>query len=299
MGAHDPDHLIADYLTYLRGLGRAPSTRDKYGKLLHRLAAWLQAHDTDLLSAQLQHLESWQDHLVLSPNTLRGDTTTVKGFYRWLRRRARLRLDDPAEDLDRPRPPHYLPRPIGEAELELALDTAPERIRPWLVLAAFQGLRACEIAALDRSWLVETADPALLYIRGKGGRLRVVPVSPFTWTELHAYGLPRRGIVFRRHDGRPGGNTANLVSKLANEHLRACELDHTLHSLRHRFATIALRGTTSGNGLRVVQELLGHASASTTEIYTLVTSPEAVAAVNAAQPRRRLRAVRPPSTKES
>lgn len=113
-------------------------------------------------------------------------------------------------------------------------------------------------------------------------------MSSYVWTEIRV-ALPRRGWVYPRRDGRPGHISAGSVSQLCNAHLSACGLQETMHQLRHRFGTATYAATRD---LRVVQELLGHGSPATTAIYTAHSNPDAVRAVNAIVPDRRLRPVR-------
>jgi len=277
----DNEVLIDKFCEYLTLRGKSDRTKSGYRYTLGRLGTWLAARGRTLMTATPDDLDLWRKGLTVSPNSVVAYGVAVHSFYAWARKK-RLR-DDPSLDLDLPSPERGLPRPIGESDLEMAIETATRRVRPWLVLAGYAGLRACEIAALRRDHIMNTADPAMIMIEGKGGKWRTVPLSPYVWTELLAAELPHRGHAFRRLDGRPGPNSAGLVSKRANEHLRAIGLDDTFHALRHRFGTEALKG--AGGNLRVVQELLGHSSPSTTQVYTAFVNPDAVAAVLALQPK--------------
>jgi integrase len=129
-----------------------------------------------------------------------------------------------------------------------------------LVLAAFAGLRAMEIAALHAEDIV---DDALHVQEGKGGHGRVVPLHPLVRSVV--YELPARGPLFPRGDAPAIAVPSHRVSSLCNEHLHGLGLHVTLHQLRHRFATTAY--ATSGHDLRFVQEMLGHADPKTTAIY--------------------------------
>jgi len=278
----DDSALIESFLTQLSLRGKSPRTIYGYRYTLTRLSAWLTVRGLTIMTATPDDVERWREDLTVSANSVISYCVAVKSLYSHLRQRG-VR-DDPTLDLNVPRPKRGLPRPIGEADLEMAIETAPRRVRPWLVLGGYAGLRAMEIADLRRDHILDVADPPMILVEGKGGKERVVPLSPYVWTELLAGGLPPRGHAFRRQDGRPGPNAAGLVSKLANDHLHACGLDCTFHSLRHRFATRAL-AAASGN-LRVVQELLGHSSPSTTQIYTAFVNQAAVDAVLALQPKR-------------
>jgi integrase len=187
--------------------------------------------------------------------------------------------------------PPGVPRPVSEEELAAALACASPRVRPWLVLAGWAGLRAVEIARLRRDRILDTApQPALLIARGatKGRRERLIPASSFVLDELRLAGLPRNGYAFPRHDGAAGPNQPWLISHLANACLREAGSAATLHALRHRFATQLYQATRD---IRLVQELLGHSSPSVTAVYAAYDQDGAAAAVEALAAPGRLRAV--------
>ena len=172
-----------------------------------------------------------------------------------------------------------------------ALAHAGERVRPWLVLAGWAGLRAREIAYLRRECILDTHAPPQLLVdarAGKGRAERLVPASAFVLAELRAAGLPASGYVFRRRDGRPGPIAPHLVSHLAGECLREAGTSATLHQLRHRFLTLAYQQTRD---LRLVQELAGHATPQTTAGYTAFDRGEAASAVESLPVPGRLRVV--------
>jgi integrase len=161
-----------------------------------------------------------------------------------------------------------------------AVASAPPRVRPWLVLAGWAGLRAKEIALLRRETVLDTATPPVILVAAdatKGHRERIVPASPFVLAELRTAGLPRAGWVFPRRDGRPGPLAPWTVSHLANRHLRESGTAATLHQCRHRFATVLYQQT---HDLRLVQELLGHVSPETTALYSAYDRAGAADAVN-------------------
>ena len=142
-------------------------------------------------------------------------------------------------------------------------------MRAWLVLAAWAGLRAMELAALRREDVHEHDDPPMLVVRdGKGQKGRAVPLSRLVLDELapilDAHDSAHPWLFPSRLDHRRSVS-AGTVSNLANEHLRSLGNPDTLHSLRHRFASELYRVTLD---LRLCQEMLGHASPATTAIYT-------------------------------
>lgn len=290
--------IVQDYLNFLR-LGRpSPATLTSYGCTLTRLHERIPG---GLLAATPKDLEDW----ILSLSHCADDTiaaylTTIAGFYQWMAAKDGLPDRDPSARLRSPGRRRHLPRPIPEDDLAEAIAGAPRRIRPWLVLAAYAGLRAQEIARLRREDLVDTTRPRTMLvsrIAAKGRVERLVPVSEYVWSELVLAGIPERGWMFLRRDGRPGPNQPAQISHLCNTYLHSHGIAHTLHSCRHYFGTEIYR---VHRDLRETQELLGHASPTTTALYAAISPAEAVEAVETISPRRRgLRNVAHPQEKRS
>lgn len=230
----------------------------------------------DPLLATSDDLQAWQRTLILTPTGLANETYHVIQFYKWAVDHEIITAM-PTNRLVRPKTVRHLPRPIGEDALRQAIVGAPLRIRPWLILAAYAGLRACEVARLQRNEVMERATPPVLIVAdGKGGRQRIVPLGPAVIAELRRHGLPSRGAVFPRGDGRPGNNTPQRISALANDYLHSVGIPDTFHSLRHRFGSQAY-GLTQD--LRLVQELLGHSDPSTTAGYVAWSNLRAQAVI--------------------
>jgi integrase/recombinase XerC len=145
----------------------------------------------------------------------------------------------------------------------MAIETAIQPERAWISLAAFCGLRCMEIAALTRE-VIDMGPPAVMRIYGKGGRVRIVPLPARVLGELLEVGMPSRGPLFQRMDGGPGAPSAGRVSERINKHLHNLGIDHTAHTLRHRFGT-ALYNRTRDPFL--VAQVMGHASTDTTRGY--------------------------------
>ena len=254
---------VSLHLRHLALLGCTPGTIAKRRCVLGLLAAALPC---PLLEADAVHLLAWRAGLSVGPATIAGYVSHARAFYRWAAAEGLIPLS-PAERLPVPRLPRRIPRPIGDRDLFAAVAGAPERIRPWLVLAAWCGLRAREIALLRRECVLDSHDPPMLLVghdATKGRAERLIPLHDFALGELLTAGLPRAGWVFRRRDGLPGPNRPWVVSHMSNIYLHDCGYPETLHQLRHRFATSAYAGSRD---LRMVQELLGHAHPQTTAMY--------------------------------
>lgn len=250
------------HLGWLRARNLRPATIDQRQRAITRLR---RALPVDPLVATPADLTDWYAALTdrVTPEARATELSHVRQFYRWLQREGH-RADDPTVRLDRPRVPRRLPRPIPTADLVTVLASAPVRVRPWVALAAYAGLRACEIARLRREDVLDGADPPVLIVHeGKGAKQRVVPLHA-DLAEIVLEYAPARGYLFRRHDGRVGPVSPWLVSHYAADAMRAAGVDATIHQARHWFGTETYRAC---GDLRVTQELLGHTSPVTTAGY--------------------------------
>ena len=281
---------LETHLAYLRQLGLANTTIYQRARHLTRLKQFL--GDMPLEKATPDDLARWRASLTTGPEATCAYIWHVKDFYRYLVKTHKIRKD-PSVRLEYPKTGWRLPRPISEADVMYVVACAPPRIRPWLVLAGWAGLRAKEIAYLRRPNVLDTARPPILIVATdatKGRRERTVPMSDFVVAEIVPL-LPASGFVFPRNDGQHGPNQPWTVSHLANRHLHECGINATLHQLRHRFGTAAYQASRD---LRVVQELMGHQSPSTTAGYAAFDNESALAAVQALPAPGRLRVVGKP-----
>ncbi|HEY5985127.1 MAG TPA: tyrosine-type recombinase/integrase [Streptosporangiaceae bacterium] len=273
----DSKAAVSAHLEWMRQRGLSSGYIVGRRRLLTQLAGSLKK---PVLSATPRDLARWRAGLSTEPATVTHAVSHAREFFSWAVK-AGLIAASPAADIPVPRIRRGLPRPIAEDDLMRALANAPVRIRPWLVLAAWAGLRAQEIARLRVEEILLDARPPVILVSAfaaKGGRERAVPLCEFVIGELALAGLPPRGWAFPRHDGRPGPNEPWVVSQLANAYLHSCGIADTLHSLRHRFGTQTYQ---ISRDLRLVQELLGHAQPATTAVYTLYDQSQALPAVEA------------------
>lgn len=245
---------LAQHLAHLRWRNYSSGTIDQRRNALRRFA---RARGDDLLDATAAEIVTFldrrqRDGRALGPASISAELAHLKGFYKWAEAEG-LIAQSPAAHIAKPRLPRNLPRPILEDDLTRALDNAPDRVKAWLYLAAYAGLRACEIAPLRAEDLWWHGSPPVIHVRrGKGGHSGVVPIAPVLVDVLRE--LPRRGLLFRREDGQVNEVRPHTVSHLCNRYLHGLGIWDTLHSLRHRFGTQVYRA--SGRDIRQTQELM-------------------------------------------
>src|SRR5688572_19667614 len=224
--------------------------------------------------------------------------SAVRSFHRFLLREG-LADRDPAAGIPQPRLPRSLPRPLPVEDIRRLLE-APDgasplglRDRAILELLYGSGLRISELTGMDVDDL--DLEVGSLRVLGKGGKEREVPLGSFGRDAVGAYlsrgrpalaGAASRGALFL--NARGGRLSRQSCARLLGRYVRLAGIDRrvTLHTLRHSFATHLLEG---GADVRVVQELLGHASVSTTQIYTLVTARHLREVYEESHPRARRR----------
>lgn len=260
---------VADHLAWMRLRSLADTTITTRRQILGRLERQTRLPALRLSEAQLDLYQ--RCHVSAHASSRRVELSHICNFYRWALRQRLIRTD-PTLLIVYPKKPRRLPRPIPEDSLKMAILNAPHRIRPWLILAAYAGLRAAEIASLERTDILDQQAPAVLLVHGKGSKDRIVPMNATVTRALAVYGMPTRGALFRRADGQPGPNTAGNLSHVANVYLRSVGAGATLHQLRHRFATVTYR---LSHDLLLVGALLGHGDPASTAIYAAYAREDA------------------------
>lgn len=250
--------LVEDHLRHLARRNLRPSTISQ-----RRLALLRLGRTHDLARVATEDIEQWLDGRDLGAEARACEISHVRGFYKWAV--AAGRLDhDPTLRIVRPKVARRLPRPMPEADLALAVEMAPEPVRSMLLIAAFAGLRACELARLEGEHVL-LRDGVLLVVEGKGGGMSSVPIAP-PLRPVFAR-LPKSGPLFFLTDGRR--MAPHNVSQWCNNYLHDIGISHTLHTLRHRFGTAVYE--SSGRDLRATQELLRHRTPVSTAIYTWIS----------------------------
>jgi integrase len=254
--SHSMRHLdqiqIAAWKAHLRDAGYPHTTIHTYVSALtcamRELPCGLQATGEELLAWLATRS---------SPRTRSTYTHALRHFYGWCVKTGRLDVN-PAADLPPVRVPAGQPRPIPADDLDLLLTYARSPEREWMMLLLYEGLRCCDLAQLRRE---DITQETVLIRRSKGGRSRVVPTHPAVWELVR--------------DLPPGPVASTSAARISSRINRECDVlarvlgrpslaEVTAHRLRHTAGTIWYRATRD---LRATQQLLGHASPSTTQVY--------------------------------
>jgi integrase/recombinase XerC len=287
-----PDATIAQFLTYLeKERDVSPHTVAAYRRDLEGLRAFLTGHlgveTVDWATVDRLQMRAWLAHLArrgLAKRTSARMLSAARSFYRFLHR-ADLVEVNPARAVGSPKLDRHLPGHLDRAQVELLLTAAATRaqegrftdVRDRAILELFYsaGLRLSELRGIDQRDLDLLG--GLVKVRGKGRKERIVPVGGPAQQALREYERAREQLIGAIG---PGADRSALFLSQRGRRMspktlhnavvaRLGEVDEgsglSTHALRHTFATHLLDG---GADLRAVQELLGHASVSTTQIYT-------------------------------
>ncbi len=294
---------LAGWLAHLKGVqGRAPRTIAAYADDVGRWLGFLAEHRggaegvaglTAVPQADLRAFLAAERTRGVGARSLARRLSAVKGFTAWLADRQGADAT-PTLAARAPRYRRKLPRPLAEdAARGVLADIGGDAAEPWIAardtavatLLYALGLRISEALALRAA---DHPLPEVLRITGKGGKTRIVPVLPAArqavarYVQLCPFDLPPEGALFR---GARGGPLAARLVQAAMERCRhrlGLPPTATPHALRHSFATHLL---VAGGDLRAIQELLGHASLSTTQAYTAVDEARLMDVYRRAHPR--------------
>lgn len=300
---------LATYLAHVtveRGLSR--NTVAAYRRDLGRYVAFLDAQDVaSLADAEPTHVETFAQAVssgddgrtALAPASAARTVVAVRGWHRFAVAEG-WTIDDAAIDVKPRTTPARLPKALSTDEVEKLLEAAgvgeglgPLRDKALLEVMYASGARVSEAIGLDVDDIsLESGSEAVL-LRGKGRKERIVPMGHYAADAVNAYLVRARPVLAAGGKGIPalflntrGGRLSRqsgwTIIKAAAER---AGIEHVSpHTLRHSFATHLLRG---GADIRVVQELLGHASVTTTQVYTLVTRDALREVYQTAHPRAR------------
>lgn len=293
------------FLAYLAQMeGMSPQTVRAYRGHLDAFAAWARRHGVDALHVSVRELRRYLAELKAAryaPRTVAAHLSAIRSFFRWALAEG-LVDTDVASTIQTPKVPGSLPTTVTHEQMARLLDapdpSTDEGARDLAMLELFYatGARISELSGLD----IESFDRSEHTVRlfGKGSKERIVPVYRRAWQAVTSYLSGPRGrllaqakateSVVGRHPLFIGRNGKRMSADSLRYRFRVLARkaglppDVTPHTMRHTFATDLLAG---GADLRSVQELLGHASLSTTQLYTHLTPDRLKAAVRQAHPR--------------
>ncbi|MEK6611614.1 MAG: site-specific tyrosine recombinase XerD [Gemmatimonadota bacterium] len=270
---------FAEFLTLEHG--SSPRTDDSYGRDLQRLAEWGAAHGAptagSLTAAHLREYVYYLKDLGLAPASIRRGISAIRTWYKFLLAEGVVKLD-PSERLETPKKWRTLPEVLTADEVGRLLDAVSLdeplvfRDRAMLELAYGAGLRVGEWITLKVSDLM--LDEGVVRVFGKGSKERLVPVGRRATGAVAQYLRELRprlekgkgaGVLFLNARGQPLSRMGAWKILRKYVVLAGITKPVTPHTLRHSFATHLLEG---GADLRSVQEMLGHADISTTQVYT-------------------------------
>ena len=276
---------IYDFAEYQRlVLGRSEATIKGYTSDLLALAKTIDSFS----SFTLPRLRNWLAAAVAegkARSTLARRTASVKAFSTWAVKQGYLRTDEAAK-LSSPKVPKHLPKVLDPKEASAAMDNAKSadelhlvRDTAMLELLYATGMRVSELTGID----LHDIDSSRQTIRvlGKGNKERIVPFGDAANTALNAW-LARREELAKDPDALFVGTRGKRIDQRQVRRVVEAAGEVSPHALRHSTATHLLEG---GADLRVVQELLGHSSLQTTQVYTHVTSERLKKVFNQAHPR--------------
>ncbi|MCB0963422.1 MAG: tyrosine recombinase XerD [Acidimicrobiales bacterium] len=305
--AGDVDDLpveVEDFLTALRvERGRSPNTLKAYANDLRAYVGWLDERGLTIGAVGPEDVTAYVGDLAAgerAPSTVKRMLVAVRGLHRFLAEEA-PGVADPAAEVELPRAPKGLPKALSEAEVGALLDSVvgddavARRDRAILEVLYGTGVRVGELAGLSLADL--DLDAGLVRVFGKGAKERIVPLGRHALVALVAWLGPggrdeleperwaRRGdaeaVFLNRRGGRLSRQGAWAVVRAAGDRVGLGDR-LTPHVLRHSCATHML---DHGADIRTVQELLGHASISTTQVYTMVSAERLRAVYRTAHPR--------------
>jgi integrase/recombinase XerC len=273
-------HLIEQFEAYLAHEANAsPNTIKGYGSDLRQFAAFLATRGERLADVDVHGVRAFLASLAgqTRKTSIARKLAALKHFFRHAAQRGG-RADDPAATLSAPKRERFLPPHLSVDEMFRVLDgiqgagPTPARDRAILEMLYSTGIRVSELVSLD--WEYVDRRGAVVRVLGKGRKERIVPIGSTALAALERY--RRDWPAHQRRDARAvflnsrGGRlTVRSVARIVAHHVRRAEtrVRASPHAFRHSFATHLLN---AGADLRAIQELLGHASLSTTQRYTHV-----------------------------
>ena len=286
---------LNSFIDYLRvEKGAAKNTVDSYRRDLIKYLNWQEENPASSIKDYAQSLDN------LAPSSLERNFSALRSFHKYLNRE--FGINDPTDDLPETGKRDRLPKALTVTEINLILEAAkrvdePITLRDYLLIELLYstGARVSEVIGINLNDFnqsqVGNDEISTIKLKGKGGKERIVPLGSFAKQALDDYLVRIRPALLKKSNENAlflnvRGNRLSRVSawEIVKSAARRAGLDTrvTPHVFRHSYATHLLDG---GADIRVVQELLGHASVTTTQIYTLITIDKVRESYRLAHPR--------------
>lgn len=275
--------LVNQWCASMKARNFSKKTLVAYRRTATVFLVWCVDNRLDYQKVDHRDIGRWLDSLAIQPKSRYVYISNLAAFYAWAVLEEHLD-QNPTVRVRRPRLSRNLPRPAPTLTVHDALDAAEPRVVAMIALGAYEGMRVHEIAKARVEDLLLADDPPMVRISGKGDKERLVPLHDDVLAALAVYGIPRSGWLFPSPYSGP--LSPSYTGKLIAAALSGLERV-TTHQLRHWFGTETYRFCRD---IRVVQELMGHATPATTAIYTKFFPEDGAKAVRGL-PSRKLRAV--------
>lgn len=302
MNFHKYSEEFLNFSRIERGLSN--NSISAYSRDLQRFSEFLSSRSLDVLDFHQDSLDVFINELSkedLAISSINRVISTLRSFYGYLEREHQL--NNPMKDIESRKIPLRLPKALTIAQITSLIEASSSeddiislRNKAILELLYSTGGRVSEIVGLDLSDIFESNDVRVIKLRGKGGKERVVPMGSFSVKALNDYVVRvRPALQLKNSKGKSEALFLNqrgtrISRQSAWQIVVDCAKKAGLtegispHVFRHSFATHLLDG---GADIRVVQELLGHSSVTTTQIYTLITIDKIRESYSLAHPRAR------------
>ncbi len=302
MNFHKYSEEFLNFSRIERGLSN--NSISAYSRDLQRFSEFLSSRSLDVIDFHQDSLDVFINELSkegLAMSSINRVISTLRSFYGYLEREHQL--NNPMKDIESRKIPLRLPKALTIAQITSLIEASSSeddiislRNKAILELLYSTGGRVSEIVGLDLSDIFESNDVRVIKLRGKGGKERVVPMGSFSVRALNDYVVRvRPALQLKNSKGKSEALFLNqrgtrISRQSAWQIVVDCAKKAGLtegispHVFRHSFATHLLDG---GADIRVVQELLGHSSVTTTQIYTLITIDKIRESYSLAHPRAR------------
>lgn len=244
--------LVKEWQDWMRAGGVSRNTIKLYTRYIERFGK-----ENNYLTAQTENITKWMNSHEWAPYTRASARNSLKSLYSFIIEYD-YRVDNPMLKTRSVKIPPSVPRSATEDDLLYALQKSSSRDRLAVLLAAYGGLRRAEIAGLHSSQVFDDH----IIIKGKGGRVRMVPLHPILKEELDNNNV-KDGYYFNDHYTNEPISPEGMGKRIS----RLLPQGVSAHKLRHRFATRIYQNT---HDIRSLQTVLGHSSIATTERYVSV-----------------------------